>query len=71
MIDASRKCSAPQTTTHRFSTIQHADRIIVLHKGQIREMGTHAELLAHRGIYHRLYQLQFAMQERREQRVAV
>jgi len=49
---------------HRLSTIQHADRIIVLHKGQIREMGTHAELLAHRGIYHRLYQLQFAMQER-------
>ena len=56
---------------HRLSTIQHSDRIIVLHKGQIREMGTHAELLAHRGIYHRLYQLQFAMQERVEQQVAV
>jgi len=49
---------------HRLSTIQHVDRIIVLHKGQIREMGTHAELLASGGIYYRLYQLQFAMQER-------
>lgn len=56
---------------HRLSTIQHVDRIIVLHKGQIREMGTHAELLALGGIYYRLYQLQFAMQERMEQRVAV
>jgi ATP-binding cassette subfamily B protein len=35
------------------------DRIIVLHKGQLRESGTHQELLAARGIYHRLYQLQF------------
>jgi ATP-binding cassette subfamily B protein len=49
---------------HRLSTIQHVDRIIVLHKGQIREMGTHAELMALGGIYYRLYQLQFAMQER-------
>jgi ATP-binding cassette subfamily B protein len=56
---------------HRLSTIQHVDRIIVLHKGQIREMGTHAELLALGGIYYRLYQLQFAMQERLEQRMAV
>jgi len=56
---------------HRLSTIQHVDRIIVLHKGQIREMGTHSELLALGGIYYRLYQLQFAMQERMEQRVAV
>jgi ABC-type multidrug transport system fused ATPase/permease subunit len=56
---------------HRLSTIQHVDRIIVLHKGQIREIGTHAELLALGGIYFRLYQLQFAMQERLEQRVAV
>jgi ATP-binding cassette subfamily B protein len=56
---------------HRLSTIQHVDRIIVLHKGQIREMGTHAELLALGGIYYRLYQLQFAMQERMGQRVAV
>jgi ATP-binding cassette subfamily B protein len=43
---------------HRLSTIQHADRIVVLHKGELREQGTHAELLAHRGIYRRLYELQ-------------
>ena len=49
---------------HRLSTIKHVDRIIVLHKGQIREMGTHEELLALEGIYYRLYQLQFAVQER-------
>jgi ATP-binding cassette subfamily B protein len=45
---------------HRLSTIQDMDRILVLHKGQLRETGTHQELLAVRGIYHRLYQLQFA-----------
>jgi ATP-binding cassette, subfamily B, multidrug efflux pump len=44
---------------HRLSTIQDMDRILVLHKGQLREQGTHQELLAVRGIYHRLYQLQF------------
>jgi ABC-type multidrug transport system fused ATPase/permease subunit len=44
---------------HRLSTIQDMDRILVLHKGQLRESGTHQELLAERGIYHRLYQLQF------------
>ena len=44
---------------HRLSTIQDMDRILVLHKGQVRESGTHQELLAQRGIYHRLYQLQF------------
>ena len=44
---------------HRLSTIQDMDRILVLHKGELRESGTHQELLAHRGIYHRLYQLQF------------
>ena len=44
---------------HRLSTIQDADRIVVLHHGRVRESGTHAELLAHRGIYERLYQLQF------------
>ncbi len=49
---------------HRLSTIQNVDRIIVLHKGEIREIGTHAELLSLNGIYHRLYQLQFARQER-------
>ncbi len=44
---------------HRISTIQHVDRIIVLHKGEIREMGGHRELLARKGIYYRLFQLQF------------
>jgi ATP-binding cassette subfamily B protein len=44
---------------HRLSTIQGMDRILVLHKGQLRESGTHQALLAARGIYHRLYGLQF------------
>ena len=48
---------------HRLSTIQDMDRILVLHKGELREAGTHQELLAHRGIYHRLYQLQFKDRE--------
>ncbi len=48
---------------HRLSTIQRADRIVVMHKGQLREIGTHQELLAARGIYWRLYQLQYKDQE--------
>ena len=48
---------------HRLSTIQRADKIIVMHKGRVREMGTHQELLAHRGIYYKLYQLQYKEQE--------
>ena len=48
---------------HRLSTIQHADRILVLHKGRLREQGAHQELLAQRGIYYRLYQLQYKEQE--------
>ena len=48
---------------HRLSTIQHADRILVLHKGRLREQGAHQELLAQRGIYFRLYQLQYKEQE--------
>jgi ATP-binding cassette subfamily B multidrug efflux pump len=48
---------------HRLSTIQRADRIIVMHKGKLREIGTHQELLAMRGIYWKLYQLQYKDQE--------
>src|SRR5437867_2465512 len=48
---------------HRLSTIQHADRILVVHKGRLREQGAHQELLAQRGIYYRLYQLQYKEQE--------
>ncbi|GIU77570.1 MAG: ABC transporter ATP-binding protein [Bryobacteraceae bacterium] len=48
---------------HRLSTIQRAHRIFVMHKGQLRETGTHQELLARRGIYWKLYQLQYRDQE--------
>jgi len=48
---------------HRLSTIQKADRIVVMHKGRVREVGNHQELLARRGIYYRLYQLQYKDQE--------
>jgi ABC-type multidrug transport system fused ATPase/permease subunit len=48
---------------HRLSTIQNADKIIVLHKGEIRESGNHQQLLAKKGIYYKLYQLQYKDQE--------
>jgi len=48
---------------HRLSTVQRAETILVIHKGQLREMGTHQELLAHRGLYWKLYQLQYKDQE--------
>jgi len=48
---------------HRLSTIQSSDKIIVMHKGEIRETGNHQELLAKRGIYYKLYQLQYKDQE--------
>ncbi|HYP04861.1 MAG TPA: ATP-binding cassette domain-containing protein, partial [Bryobacteraceae bacterium] len=48
---------------HRLSTIQRADRIFVMHKGKLRETGTHQQLLAMRGIYWKLYQLQYKDQE--------
>jgi ATP-binding cassette, subfamily B, multidrug efflux pump len=48
---------------HRLSTIQRADTILVMHKGQLREHGTHQELLTHRGLYWKLYQLQYRDQE--------
>jgi ATP-binding cassette subfamily B protein len=49
---------------HRLSTIQRADRILVMHKGKLRESGSHQELLTLRGIYWKLYQLQYKDQER-------
>jgi ATP-binding cassette subfamily B protein len=48
---------------HRLSTVQRAETILVMHKGQLREMGSHQELLAHRGLYWKLYQLQYKDQE--------
>jgi ATP-binding cassette subfamily B multidrug efflux pump len=48
---------------HRLSTVQRADKIIVMHKGSVREVGTHQQLLAQRGIYFKLYQLQYKDQE--------
>ena len=61
--DALTKLMRDRTTlviAHRFSTIQNADRILVMHKGKLREVGTHQELIEQRGIYWRLYQLQYA-----------
>ncbi len=64
--DALKVLMAGRTTlaiAHRLSTIQDMDKILVLHKGELRESGTHQELLAGRGIYYKLYQLQFKDQE--------
>jgi ATP-binding cassette, subfamily B, multidrug efflux pump len=60
--DALRRLMAGRTTiaiAHRLSTIQDMDKILVLHHGQLRESGTHQELLARRGIYFKLFQLQY------------
>ena len=60
--DAIERVMANRTSiiiAHRLSTIQRVDKIIVMHKGKIREMGSHQELLAHRGIYYKLYRLQY------------
>jgi subfamily B ATP-binding cassette protein MsbA len=60
--DAMDRLLAGRTTfviAHRLSTIRHADKILVLDRGRLTEYGTHDELLARRGVYHRLYQLQF------------
>jgi ATP-binding cassette subfamily B protein len=60
--DALEKLLAGRTSiiiAHRLSTVQNADRILVLHRGRIREIGTHQELLKLKGIYWRLYQLQY------------
>jgi ATP-binding cassette subfamily B protein len=48
---------------HRLSTVQRADTILVMHKGQLREQGNHQQLLAHRGLYYKLYRLQYKDQE--------
>jgi ATP-binding cassette subfamily B protein len=50
---------------HRLSTVQHADRIVVMHRGEIREIGSHQELLARRGLYYTLYELQYKYQDRK------
>jgi ATP-binding cassette subfamily B protein len=66
--DALQVLMAGRTTiaiAHRLSTIQDMDRILVFHKGELRESGDHQELLAQRGIYYRLYQLQYKDQEDR------
>jgi ATP-binding cassette subfamily B multidrug efflux pump len=66
--DALRVLMAGRTTiaiAHRLSTIQDMDRILVLHRSQLREAGNHQELLLKRGIYYKLYQLQYKDQERR------
>jgi ATP-binding cassette subfamily B protein len=60
--DALRVMMAGRTVlaiAHRLSTIQDVDRILVLHRGELRESGTHRELVAARGLYYRLYELQF------------
>ena len=65
--DALNVLMAGRTTiaiAHRLSTIQDMDKILVLHKGQVREAGPHQDLLAQRGIYYKLYQLQYRDQER-------
>jgi ATP-binding cassette, subfamily B, multidrug efflux pump len=65
--DALEVLMAGRTTiaiAHRLSTIQDMDKILVLHKGHLRESGRHQELLAQRGIYYKLYQLQYRDQER-------
>ncbi len=62
---ATEKLMSQRTTliiAHRLSTIQNVDRIMVLHKGELREIGTHRELIAKKGIYYHLYQLQFQLQ---------
>ena len=70
--DALKVLMAGRTTlaiAHRLSTIQDMDKILVMHHGELREAGTHQELLARRGIYYKLYQLQFKDQERAGERL--
>lgn len=65
--DALHAVSKGRTTVivaHRLSTIQHSDQIIVMHKGRVRETGNHYQLLAHKGYYYRLYELQYKEQNK-------
>ena len=62
-VDVLMKGRTALVVAHRLSTIQHADTILVLHKGVVRERGSHQELLAADGLYRRLYELQYADQE--------
>lgn len=64
-IDRLMKGRTSIIIAHRLSTIQRCDRIVVMHKGRVREVGSHQELLARRGIYYKLYQLQYKDQELR------
>jgi len=59
-VERVMESSTSLVVAHRLSTIQKCDRIIVLHHGELREIGTHNELLGQRGLYWRLYQLQYA-----------
>ncbi len=64
--DALHQLMSGRTTiaiAHRLSTVQDMDRILVFHKGELRESGAHQELLSHRGLYFKLYQLQYREQE--------
>ena len=49
---------------HRLSTIKHVDNILVFHKGHLKEMGSHSQLISKRGLYYQLYELQYKDQEK-------
>jgi ABC-type multidrug transport system fused ATPase/permease subunit len=72
--DAMKKVLKGRTSiiiAHRLSTIKNVDRIIVLHKGRVRETGSHEELLKMRGMYYKLYELQYREQEENEKTASV
>ncbi|MGE3520901.1 MAG: ABC transporter ATP-binding protein, partial [Vicinamibacterales bacterium] len=71
--DALERLMSGRTTiaiAHRLSTVQDMDKILVLHKGSVRESGTHQELLAARGIYYKLFQLQYAQRNDKQASVS-
>ena len=63
-VDVLMDARTALVVAHRLSTVQHADQILVLHRGEVRERGSHQSLLAAGGLYRRLYELQYADQER-------